>query len=255
MSLLRRLRHRDRLHLLRAGLLLGFAAVIAKLFVAGQMNKYMAPALDPLTALTGVVLAVMGVVELLDGSDHAQHGEHRPDMIEETLTYLLVLMPLGLALIVTPRALDAGALGGENAASLLLAYAPGSVPSPGAEPPTPLTRITDTADLLAYLRQAGVSGIGQRVRATGLALRSETLGEREFVLLRYSVAHCVADARPVALLMITSSGNAQVPVDQWVEVDGVLGLREREGNGLVSIVAERVRLIAEPENPYLRSSF
>ena len=95
--------------------------------------------------------------------------------------------------------------------------------------------------------------MGQRVRATGLALRGEGLRGREFALLRYSIAHCVADARPLALLVIGSGD--PVAVDQWVEVDGVLGVREREGNGLVSIVAERVRPIAEPQNPYLSASF
>jgi putative membrane protein len=245
---------RDTVHLLRAALLFGFAALIAKLFIAGEMVKYMAPALDPLTALTGVVLAAMGVMEVAEGSRHAHDDEHRADAIEQTLTYLLVVLPLGLGILVTPRALGAGALGGESVASLLLAYAPGSAPSPVAEPPAPLKPIADTAEILAYLQQAGVSGVGQRVRATGLALRSEALGEGEFALLRYSVAHCVADARPVALLVV-ASGDPAVAVDQWVEVDGVLGVREREGNGLVSIVAERVRPIAEPQNPYLSSSF
>ncbi|PYO53969.1 MAG: hypothetical protein DMD83_23285 [Candidatus Rokuibacteriota bacterium] len=138
-------------------------------------------------------------------------------------------------------------------ASLLLAYAPGAPPPPGAGPAAPFTPIADTPDLLTYLQRAGMSGVGQRVRATGLALRSEALGEREFALLRYSIAHCVADARPLALLVV--SWGDPVAVDQWVEVEGVLGVREREGNGLVSIVAERVRPIAEPQNPYLSSSF
>ena len=44
----------------RAVLLLASAALIAKLLAIGEMVKYMAPALDPLTALTGFVFAVMG---------------------------------------------------------------------------------------------------------------------------------------------------------------------------------------------------
>ncbi len=245
---------RDPVRLLRAVLLFGFAALIAKLFVAGEMVKYMAPALDPLTVLTGVVLAAMGVVELAGGSRHAHDDEQTADPLEQTLTYMLVILPLALGILVTPRGLGAGALGGESVASLLLAYAPGSAPAQGGEPPAPAKPIGDTADILAYLQQAGVSGVGQRVRATGLALRTEALGEREFALLRYSIAHCVADARPLALLVV-AAGDPVVAADQWVEVDGVLGVREREGDRLVSIVAERVRPIAEPQNPYLSSSF
>jgi len=163
---------RDTIHLLRAALLFGFAALIAKLFIAGEMVKYMAPALDPLTALTGVVVAAMGVIEVGAGSRHAHADERRVDAIEQILTYVLVVLPLGLGILVTPRALGAGALGGESVASLLLAYAPGPAPPPGAGPAAPFTPIADTTDLLTYLQRAGMSGVGQRVRATGLALRS-----------------------------------------------------------------------------------
>ncbi len=42
-----------------------------------------------------------------------------------------------------------------------------------------------------------------------------------------------------------SSGRA------WVEVEGVLTVRDREGDRLVSIQADRVVLAEEPVNPYL----
>jgi hypothetical protein len=54
-------------HLVRGGLLLGFSALIAKLFIAGEMVRYMAPTLDPLTALTCVAMGVMGVMEIAAG--------------------------------------------------------------------------------------------------------------------------------------------------------------------------------------------
>jgi uncharacterized repeat protein (TIGR03943 family) len=244
----------DAARLVRAALLLGLAGLIAKLFIAGEMVRYMAPTLDPLTALTAIVLAAMGVMELVGGARHAHDDGRGAPPIEQALTYVLVVLPLALGILVTPRALGAGALGGESVASLLLAYAPGSAPSPGTAPPAPSRAIADTPDVLAYLQQAGVTGVGQHVRASGLALGGAGLGEREFALLRYSIAHCVADARPLALLVV-ASGDATVALDQWVAVDGVLGLREREGSRLVTIVAEHVRPIAEPANPYLASSF
>jgi putative membrane protein len=254
MSMPRPRRRLDTIHLRRGTLLLGFAALIAKLFIAGEMVKYMAPALDPLTALTAIVMAVMGVVELMGGWHRAHDHGHQVDAIEQTLTCVLVLLPIGLGILVTPRALGVGALGGENVERLLVAYAPGPAPSPGATPPAPSQPITDTAGLLAYLEQSGVSGVGQRVRVAGLALRGQSQGEREFTLLRYFIAHCVADARPLALLVFASA-NPPVAADQWVEVEGVLGVSEREGSRLVTIVADRARPIPEPPNPYLSSSF
>jgi uncharacterized repeat protein (TIGR03943 family) len=241
-------------HLVRGGLLLGFSALIAKLFIAGEMVRYMAPALDPLTALTGVAMGAMGAIEIASGSRHVKGHEHQVDAVEQILTCVLVILPLGLGLLVTPRALGAGALGGESVTRLLLAYAPGSPPAVSGAPPAPPSSIADTADLLAYLQRAGLSGAGQRVRATGLALRADGLGAGEFALLRYAIAHCVADARPLALLVAASGGRA-LAADQWVEVEGVLAITERDGSRLVTIAAERVRPIPEPPNPYLSAGF
>jgi len=240
--------------LLRAGLLLGFAALIGKLFVTGQITRYMAPALDPLTALAGIVMGAMGVAGLASGPRGEASHAHAADPTEQALTIVLVILPLGLGLFVTPRALGTGALGGESVTRLLLAYAPGPLPAGDAAPPGPSQPITDTAGVIAYLQQAGLSGAGQRVRATGLAVFAETLHAGEFALLRYAIAHCVADARPLVLL-VTASSERTATTDQWVEVEGVLSITEREGARLVTIKADRTRPIPEPPNPYLGSSF
>ncbi len=92
------------------------------------------------------------------------------------------------------------------------------------------------------------------MRIAGLALRPDDLGAGEFALLRYAIAHCVADARPLALL-VTVPAAQMPPRDQWVEVEGVLAVTERDGTRLVTIAAERTRPVPEPQNPYLASSF
>jgi len=255
----------------RAALLLTSAAVIVKLLATGQMVKYITPALDPLTALTGVVFAVMGVVEggralrgrprdradgprLLARDDEHAHGADRglERTLEQALTYVFVLLPLALGLFVAPRALGSSALGGERVSGLLLAYASGSAPgSPGGQPDEPLE---DVGPLLAYLRKVGDAGIGRQVRVTGMFVQSDALGAGEFALLRYSIAHCVADARPLALLVVATAV-PDVGPDQWVQVDGEVSSRQRNGDRLVSIVARRITAVEEPRNPYLFAAY
>ena len=114
----------DRGRVGRAACLLAFALLIWKLLATRQMVKYMTPALDPLSAATGVLLAAMAVLEIwgavgrrTSGPErcssltpvHATHGAGR---IELALTATLVLAPVVLGLLVTPRALGSGALGG-----------------------------------------------------------------------------------------------------------------------------------------------
>jgi uncharacterized repeat protein (TIGR03943 family) len=255
----------------RAVLLLASAALIAKLLAAGEMVKYMAPALDPLTALTGAAFGVMGVMEgwraLRNRPDrHAplgaptrrdvEHGHAAEGTLEaaleQGLTWVVVLLPLVLGLVVAPRALGTSALGGERVTRLLLTFAPGSPAA--ARPPKPNEALDDVGPLLAYLRQVGSASVGQPVRVTGMVMTSDALGAGEFALLRYAIAHCVADARPVALLVVAPTLPAVRP-DQWVEIDGEVASREREGDRLVTIVARRITPVEEPRNPYLFAAY
>lgn len=237
-----------------AALLLGFALLIAKLFVANEMVKYMSPTLDPLTALTGLLLATMGVMELrtAHGTGSDDSDERSTGSTEQALTGLLLAVPLVLGLLVTPRALGSSALGGENVANLLLTFAPGPPPvaSAAPAPSPPATPIQDIPDLLAYLGQVGELGVGQPVRVAGLVAHSAALESDEFALLRYAIAHCVADARPLGLLVV-APGRAMGPTDQWVRIEGTLESRDRESARLVTIVAQTITPIEEPNNPYL----
>ena len=240
---------RDPMRFVRAALLLGLAALIGKLLLTGEMVKYMSPSLDPLSAATGLVLGAMGLVELrgVGGSD--EHA-HSPEHVDEALASLLLLLPVLLALVFVPRSLSTGALGGEPLDGLLLTYARGAPPATQGGPPPPRRPIADVDDLLAYVSQSGEAGIGQRVRVRGIVARGDSLREDELAVVRFSIAHCVADARPVALLVV--AGGRQAPaVDQWVEIDGTLDRRERDGDRLISVVAETIVPIAEPDNPYL----
>ena len=239
---------RDPMRLVRAALLLGFAVLIGKLLLTGEMVKYMSPSLDPLTALAGVVLGAMGIVELWGGA--LREHTHSPEQFDEALASLLLLLPVVLALVFVPRSLSTSALGGERLDGLLLTYGGDVARVAQGAPPPPRRPIADVDDLLAYVRQSGEAGLGQRVRVRGIVARSETLRDDELVLLRFSIAHCVADARPVALLVV-SDGRPGPAIDQWVEIDGTLDRRERDGDRLISVLAELIVPIAEPSNPYL----
>ena len=192
--------------IVRGLLLLGIALLIGKLLATGQMGKYMAPGLDPLSALTALVLSAMAVVELRG----ARAGRRReapgaeptaPHGVDESLTAALLLVVLSVGFVVTPRALGTSGLGGERVTGLLLAFAPGS-------------------------------------------------GADEAALLRYAIVHCVADARPVAFVVVAPPGT-ELPADQWIEVEGTLAARERGGIRLVAVQARQITPVEEPANPYL----
>jgi uncharacterized repeat protein (TIGR03943 family) len=222
-------------------LLLALAGVICKLLVTGQMALYMSPGLDPLSWLTALVLAVLGAVELWS----ARHLYPLPRNSEELLTYVPVVVLLAAGAFVTPRALDSTALGGVQAARAVVAYSAAGASS--AQPPP--SAITDVPDLFKYLRTAGESGVGQPVRVVGMAVPDASLAPNQFVLLRYTIVHCVADAQPIGLLIEASEAPASS--GGWVVVDGVLGVSPNQTSRLVSVRATRVLPTDEPAEPYV----
>jgi uncharacterized repeat protein (TIGR03943 family) len=238
----------------RGLLLLGIALLIGKLLATGQMGKYMAPGLDPLSWLTALVLTAMAAVELRGARD----GRRRellgaelpaPHGVDESLTAALVLVVLSVGFVVTPRALGTSGLGGERITSVLLAFAPGSGASDPAIAPAG-TPLDGHPAVLAVLRRLGLAAVGQRVRLVGTVARSDDLGADEAALLRYAIVHCVADARPVAFVVVAPLGT-ELPADRWIEVEGTLAAREHGGVRLVAIEARQIRPVEEPANPYL----
>jgi uncharacterized repeat protein (TIGR03943 family) len=117
-------------------------------------------------------------------------------------------------------------------------------------PPLPRRSIEDFPDLLSYLTQAGQNGVGQHVRVRGLVARGDELAANEFVLLRYAIVHCVADAQPLGILVLGQPGAAWAG-DQWVEVDGTLATEQRGAERLVSIQAQQITASDEPNDPYV----
>ena len=259
--------------LLRGLLLLATAGLIAKLMLTGQMALYMSPALDPLTVATGAVLAGMGAHEVwaavrqrprrgpgarppdlhgrtfsaaLLGGNESHHGS----MTDEALNYLLVLVPIGLGLLTVPRALDPNALGGQDAGRVVIAYSTTPASSAAGPPEQP---IRDVPDLFRYLRTAGESGVGQPVHLVGMVAHGDSLAADEFVLLRYSIVHCVADAQPLGLLVRTPDASTSSSSATWVEIDGTLATIEHGGAHLVSVIASRVSPTPEPPDPYLQT--
>lgn len=229
-------------HALRGALLLALVGLISRLLLTGQMALYMSPALDPLSTLTALVLAVLGAVELWS----ARHLYPLPRQSDELLTYVPVAALLGVAAFVTPRALDSTALGGVQPARAVVAYS--SVPAATSVGP-PSAPIIDVPDLFKYLRTAGESGVGQPVRVVGMAVPDASLAPNQFVLLRYTIVHCVADAQPIGLLIEASE--APPSTGGWVVVDGLLAVSPTQTSRLVSVQATRISPTDEPAEPYL----
>ena len=180
--------------------------------------------------------------EPVPGPDE-EHHEHRP------LVAWLLVLPLAVLLLVAPAPL------GADAATRQDAYTPdieGSV-FPGLEEPSDgavTMRIGEFVDRALW--DEGGSLDDATVRLRGFVVHDPQAGDG-FVLARFRIACCAADAIPVKI--IVRDGGPRPAEDEWLEVTGTLLERPEPDTDAdqippVEIAAASVQLIEEPASPY-----
>ena len=95
---------------------------------------------------------------------------------------------------------------------------------------------------------------GRRVIVTGMILRDEKLkpyfGGLDTAVYRFLITCCAADALPLAIALDSVQTEAFAN-DQWVQVDGIFGLRQTDGKPAPVVSKAKIRPIEPPAVPYL----
>ena len=86
---------------------------------------------------------------------------------------------------------------------------------------------------------------GETVRISGFVM---PIPGQPPVIARLTVRCCLADATPIGLPVVWPSGS-NPQADQWLQVNGVMGIRRREGGLQSVVIADSVQPIAKPERP------
>jgi uncharacterized repeat protein (TIGR03943 family) len=93
---------------------------------------------------------------------------------------------------------------------------------------------------------------GQPVKIQGFAVYPDKLPEQYFLLTRFMITCCAADAYPVSLpIKLQQGSRSSYKVDQWFEVEGTMMTETlTDGNRQVVVATNSIRPINEPANPY-----
>jgi uncharacterized repeat protein (TIGR03943 family) len=136
------------------------------------------------------------------------------------------------ALSVTPASRDSGVLAGLSEPLNLETHG----------------RVWDLKQLgLVQDRQTDLRALdGQRADVLGFVHRPRGGPDNEFVVGRFVVRCCTADAIAFSV-PVQYDGSADLVRDSWVEVEGVLSSADR-----LVLRAESVRIVPTPERPYLQ---
>jgi uncharacterized repeat protein (TIGR03943 family) len=117
---------------------------------------------------------------------------------------------------------------------------------PAAAGESGAARERDLLDLVMSAMQFGPQG----VNTLGQVSLDDTLPEDCFILFRFVITCCVADAQPVAVL-VRFQDHSSLKDDAWIRVRGVMEMDKVEGEDAMVITAESMEPAEEPDEIYL----
>ncbi|MDR6884182.1 TIGR03943 family putative permease subunit [Bacillus sp. 3255] len=96
--------------------------------------------------------------------------------------------------------------------------------------------------------------IGKKMELSGFVYREDGMTSSQFVVGRFAVSCCSADATPYGVLIDFPSAQTY-PKDMWVKVTGTIHNGSYNGNDIFMIKANQIEKIAPPSEPYVYPNF
>jgi uncharacterized repeat protein (TIGR03943 family) len=219
-------------------------AVLLRLTLTDTYLRYVRDELGPFLLIAGLAVAALGVVTLVrafrqEPSEVHGHGDLEHEHEHGIGVGWLLLAPIAALLLVAPPTL--GSYGVDRAAKIQIKAGSGVFAALDRESgPVPMT-------LLEYGQRSfernGRSLSGATVELRGFVAKTE---DRGFQLARYQIACCAADAAPVVVRVVGTSGDPPA-LDEWVTVTGTFRPIEDD---LPTLSATSLVETPAPEEPY-----
>lgn len=181
--------------------------------------------------------------------DHTHRHEHHHSHAIGWGGALLVLLPIILGLVTPPQPLGAAALANRD---INLATNNSALPAAvrQVEKTAEEKNIMDWWHDFRKLPDVNTALVGQSVRVSGFVYKDKRFGENHFLVMRFVVSCCVADANVLGLL-VDGGKTTNLENDQWVEVAGVFASSDLPNWKLPIVINAQVVQAQPPNQPYL----
>ncbi|MFM5888200.1 MAG: TIGR03943 family putative permease subunit [Dolichospermum sp.] len=92
---------------------------------------------------------------------------------------------------------------------------------------------------------------GQKVKVQGFVIHQPNVSQEYIFLARFILNCCAADAYPVGLpVQLPTSSRQKYPPDTWLEVEGQMTTQTIGDKRQLTIAANSLKKIPQPQNPY-----
>lgn len=252
---------------LKALLLIGLGLFLYSRLMNGTLFYYINERFMGFTIIAVVGLLVVGLsyrysnpqsAQATQSSEHDDHDhDHTGHSHSHGLTWggaLLVALPMVLGLLTPPQPLGVAALNNRDM-NLQLNGSTQRVASTNSIVRQRAKAALDK-NILDWWRDfrtvpnANTALAGQPVKAIGFVYRDDNYGPNTFMLIRFTVSCCVADASVVGLL-VQSPESANLTDDTWVEVTGTFVSSALDNWKMPIVAAQQLTRVDVPSQPYL----
>lgn len=236
------------LNWLKTGLLFGLGLYFIYNILSGNLTNYINVRFAWLSYVAVVIflaLAASSAHDLLRTRNQHNHHEHDHNHSHMSWPVLLITaIPLILGTLIPSRPLGADAVNGEvSVSAAAISGASAFTTNPLERNVLDWLRVFNTSDDLTSFN-------GQQADVSGFVYRDINFPEGQFMVARFTVSCCVADASAIGL-PVSWLGADNIPQDTWVRVQGTFELGQFREDQAPVLKAVSVDVISQPEHPYL----
>ena len=218
---------------------------------SGVIEFYIHPRFITLVLLASVGLLIVAASFFLrpetPDHDHA-HGDHAHHPLS-WLGLFILAVPVVLGLLVPPQPLGAAAVGNREVQVGSLS----SIAPPRSDDRMGL--VAGEKNILDWLTDFQrnpdpTTFNGVEANLIGFVYRDDRFDEDLFMLSRFIVSCCVADASPIGVI-VRSDQAGEYAADQWLQVQGHFQAGRFINAEMPILVASEITPIEQPQQPYL----
>lgn len=239
-------------NILKGVILLLFSVFFAQKYVSGKLYDYIAPRFGWLAVLAAVMFAVIGVATILgnskqDDADGLHDHATRPEHSGSKWPLIILSIPLIAGVIIPARPLGPSQIENQGVST--------NITAPASDVQISLTIIPAQRNILDWVRAMGANPDptalnGQQVDVIGFVYRDVRFASDQFMVARFAVSCCVADARAMGLVVQTKNAS-QYATGAWVRVKGTFQVGALNGSPLPVVSVEGITPVEQPVQPYL----
>jgi uncharacterized repeat protein (TIGR03943 family) len=233
-------------------LLLGLGLYFVYIIASGNLTNYINVRFAWLSYLAAVLFLLIGVgsaYDLLKGHHHEHHHDHdhEHDHNHGQMSWWvlgIVAVPLVLGTLIPSQPLSASAVGGNISIKAV------AVDSAAAFSKAPKDR-----NVLDWLREFNTSTNpasfdGQEADVIGFVYREPTFPKNTFMVARFAITCCVADASAIGLPVLYDKA-ATLTDGDWVRVAGAFKAGDFRGTSVPILQVKTLDKVPQPDHPYL----